>query len=263
VRGTAISEAARARTADIVASLRDTELSTPSKLEGWTRLTVACHLRYGAAASDRMTADALAGVETSFYPDGRSGQRPGTLEPGRGEEPQQVVDSLEAHSARLHDSWGRMSETEWATAIREPPDNPDLGETTVAELALLRLTEAEIHGCDLDLGLGDWSDMFVTNALPLRIGRLASRRSKLRAAGSGVRGSWILVATDGPSWRISLRGEEVSCEPADGSEPADAVIEATSRDLLALLLGRQLKDGLVERGDTRFAGEFSKAFPGP
>jgi hypothetical protein len=210
-----------------------------------------------------MTADALAGVETSFYPGGRSDQRPGTLEPGLGEGPDQVVDSLEVKSARLHNSWARLSETEWATPICEPPDNPDLGETTVAELALLRLTEVEVHGCDLDLGLGDWSDVFVTNALRFRIGQLCSRRSKKRAAVSGVEGSWMLAATDGPSWRISLRGEEVTCEPVDGPAPADAVIEATSRDLLALLLGRPLKDGLVERGDTRFAAEFSRAFPGP
>jgi hypothetical protein len=210
-----------------------------------------------------MTADALAGVETCFYPGGRSVQRPGTLAPGSGEDELQVVHSLGAESTRLHDSWGRQSEREWRTEIREPRDNPDLGETTVAELALLRLTEVEVHGCDLDLGLGDWSEVFVESALRFRVGRLASRRSTQRAVGSGVQGSWILIATDGPSWRVSLHGVEVTCECVDRPAPADVIIEATSRDLLAVLLGRPLKDGLVERGDARFAGEFSRAFPGP
>ena len=56
MRGAAISEAARTRTADIVSALAAMgSLSAPSRLPGWSRLTVACHLRYGAIASRRMT----------------------------------------------------------------------------------------------------------------------------------------------------------------------------------------------------------------
>jgi uncharacterized protein (TIGR03083 family) len=259
-----ISEAARTRTADIVSALAGTTpLRSSSRLPGWTRLTVACHLRYGALASRRMTADAIAGIATSFYPGGRLLERPGTLEPGPGEDPQQVVASLAVESTRLHDSWAQLSQAEWQTVVREPGDNRDLGETTPALLAILRLTEVEVHGSDLDIGLDEWSDVFVTSALPARIARLAKRRSNHNAVDAGVQGSWKLVAADGPCWRISVLGDRVTSEAVDPREPADAVIEATSRDLLAMLLGRPLKNGLVTRGDRGLAGSFSTAFPGP
>ncbi len=264
MRGAAISEAARSRTEDIANALGALgSLSNPTRLPEWTRLTVACHLRYGAIASYRMTHDILSDREASFYPGGRLVQRPGTLVPEPGEGDQQVVASLRQESTKLHDSWARLSESEWQTTAREPAANPDLGETTIAGLALLRLTEVEVHGSDLDLGLCDWSEVFVKSALPFRIGRLASPRSRDRAIVSGVQGSWTLVATDGPSWRVSVSGDEVTTELVDSPGRSDAVIEATSRDLLAILLGRPLVDGHTDRGGTDLAGEFARAFPGP
>jgi len=262
--GADISEAARTRTADIVSALGSMgSLSTPSRLPGWSRLTVACHLRYGAVASLRVTADALAGRMTSFYPGGRAAVRPGTLEPGPCESQAEVVASLGEESAKLHDSWARLAESEWQTVSHEPGDNRDLGETSIASLAALRLTEVEVHGYDLDIGLDDWSDVFVKKVLPVRIGRLAARRTNHKAVDPDVQGTWKLVARDGPSWRISVRGDVVTTEAVDTEAPADAVIEATGRDLLAMLLGRPLDGEVVTRGDTRLAGLFSRAFPGP
>jgi uncharacterized protein (TIGR03083 family) len=256
MRGAAISEAARRRTEDVASALgANGPLSTPTTLPEWTRLTVACHLRYGAIASYRMTRDILSGSEASFYPGGRSAQRPRTLVPDPGEQEEQVVASLREESAKLHDSLARLSEGEWQITGREPAGNPDLGETTIAGLAL--------HGSDLDLGLRDWSEVFVKSALPFRIARLASPRSRQRALESGVQGSWTLVATDGPSWRVSVSGDEVTSEPVDSPGRADAVIEATSRDLLAMLLGRLLVDRRTDRGDTDLASEFGRVFPGP
>ena len=264
MRGTAISEAARTRTADIVSALAAMgSLSAPSRLPGWSRLTVACHLRYGAIASRRMTTDALAGRMTSFYPGGRSVARPGTLEPDRGELPDRVVGSLGEESAKLHETWAPLTESEWHTSAREPGDNPDLGDPSIAVLAILRLTEVEVHGYDLDIGLDDWSDVFVESALPLRIARLAVRRTNHKAVDPEVQGSWKLVASEGSSWRISVRGSAVTSEVVDRAAPADAVIEATGRDLLAMLLGRPITGEIVTRGDTRLAGQFSRAFPGP
>lgn len=56
--------------------LDDLALEAPSQLSGWSRLTILCHLRYGTQALRRMTIDALAGRETSYYPLGREHQRP-------------------------------------------------------------------------------------------------------------------------------------------------------------------------------------------
>ena len=68
-----------------LALLTRRSLLGPSLLPGWSRLTVLCHLRYGASALLRMTAEALAGEPTSYYPEGRAAQRPGTLGPQAGE----------------------------------------------------------------------------------------------------------------------------------------------------------------------------------
>ena len=83
------------RTSEVVETLRSLDepgLVAPSELEGWSRLTIACHLRHGAAALCRMTLDALDGRPTSFYPSGRAESRPGTLEPAPGEGPSEVVE---------------------------------------------------------------------------------------------------------------------------------------------------------------------------
>jgi hypothetical protein len=48
-----------------------------------------------------------------------------------------------------------------------------------------------------------------------------------------------------------------------GDAPASAVIEASSQDLLALLLGRPFHTPPDVTGDVAFGSSFSLAFPGP
>jgi hypothetical protein len=88
------------------------QLLGPSDLVGWTRLTIVCHLRYGASALLRMTRDALAGRTTSYYPRGRSQQRPSTLEPQPAESATHVVASLGELSAELNATWAQLSSKE-------------------------------------------------------------------------------------------------------------------------------------------------------
>ena len=265
-RAARLADAARARTDELVAALAAADPSTlhgPSALPGWERLTIACHLRYGALACRRMTTAALKGRPASFYPDGRSRQRPATLVPDAGETPPDVVGSRGEESARLHDLWRRLSVEQWQTAVVEPAGNPDLGPTRVAHLALLRLTEVEVHGTDLDLGLHDWSAVFVTETLPVRLAWLSTRRTNHRRADPAPQGSWLLHPSDGPCRLVSVHGERVASEPADPATAADAVIEGTSRDLLALLLGRPPRRPLSLHGDEGLASSITRAFPGP
>ncbi len=238
-------------------------LSSPSALPGWSRLTIACHLRYGAEALLRMTRAGLAGERAAYYPRGRARQRPETLDPAPGEEAGDVVESLRVLSAELDRTWGALDSETWGAAVVEPDDNPDLGTVQVSDLPLVRLTEVEVHGSDLDLGLDDWSDLFVTTALPARLARLRVRRTNHRPFDETVEGSWLLVAVDGPTFVVSVAGGVVESEQADPGQPATAVIEATSRDLLALLLGRPSNRTPTVRGDLAFGRAFSSAFPGP
>ena len=234
------------------------DLHAPSTLPGWTRLTVACHLRYGAVALRTMTEDALAGRATSYYPDGREAQRPRTLEPDEGETADDVVRSLREASAALSDLWEGLGADDWSADVVEPPGNPDLGTVPLVRLPLFRLTEVEVHGTDLGLGLPSWSDALVRHALPMRLDWLGERRTNHRRVDPSVRGSFLLRASDlGIVQRLEIDGPSVTSHRVRGGDAtADRVIDGTGRELLALLLGRW-HDGSAA------AEAFRRAFPGP
>jgi maleylpyruvate isomerase len=258
--------AVRRRTEEVVAALRaagDDGLEAPSLLPGWSRLTIACHLRYGAEAFERMTAAALDDRPVSYYPGGRDAQRPGTLAPAADESPADVVASLATHSEALDRRWTGMPEGRWDAVVREPDDRPDLGPLPLSRLPLLRLTEVEVHGSDLGLGLDDWSDVFVQAALAFRLEWLNTRRTNHRRVDGDVEGSWLLTAPDGPTYLVSVEGGRVSSRPTAPGAQADAVVEAPARDLLALLLGRSLLAPARYGGDVALGQAFSRPFPGP
>jgi maleylpyruvate isomerase len=258
--------AVRRRTEEVVGALQgldDDGLRGPSALPGWSRLTIACHLRYGAEAFRRMTAAALEDRPAAYYPGGREAQRPGTLEPSAGETPGDVVASLAERSAALDQLWTGMAPEVWAGEVREPEGQRDLGPLPLASLPLLRLTEIEVHGSDLDPGLDDWSDVFVEAALPFRLDWLNRRRTNHRRVDDAVTGSWLLTAPDGPTWRVAVEEGALTSLPAGRDTPADAVVEAPARDLLALLLGRPSRTEPRYRGDVELGRAFSRAFPGP
>ena len=258
----AIGERTR-RITETLRRLGEDELERPSELPDWSRLTIACHLRFGADALMRMTDATLRGDPTAYYPEGRETQRPQTLVPLPGESPAAVIESLAELGHNLHQSWSALDAGAWRVQVAEPVGNPDLGPVPLGRLPLLRLTEVEVHGTDLGLGLPDWSGRFVSAALPLRLEWLNTRRVNHRAFDAALHGSWLLVATDGPTYHVRVRGLEVESEPASPGTPATAVIEAGSRDLLALLLGRPLRTPPVLAGDVDFARAFPRAFPGP
>ena len=220
-----VLERVTASTAAVCDALEGSDLESPSSLPGWSRLTIACHLRYGAQALRQMTIDALADRPASYYPGGRATQRPGTLEPLAGESPADVVSSLRDAGAALDDLWSTVDD--WTVIVREPDDNVDVGPQPLRYLPLVRLTEVEVHGTDLDLGLPDWSDVLIRNGLPMRLDRVAHRTPL-------ALGAW------------SLNGFVLG----DGSEPE--IIEASDRDLFALTLGR-----------IHLSDSFAAAYPGP
>ena len=250
--------------ADSLRGLGDNELHQASELPQWSRLTIACHLRFGAEALSRMTRSALEGEPVAYYPEGRDAQRARTLEPLSGESPQGVVESLALLSEELHQAWVALDASAWTVDVVEPTQNPDLGPVSLGRLPLLRLTEVEVHGSDLGLNLADWSEVFVNAVLPMRLEWLNIRRTNHRAFDTDLEGSWLLVATDGPTtYKVRVNGAEVESRPASPDASARAVIEANSRDLLALLLGRALHTPPVIRGDVAFGTFFRRAFPGP
>lgn len=252
-----LSAAIERRTGEIVAALAvagDEGLLAPSELPAWSRMTIACHLRYGARALGWITDATLAGEPASYYPDGRAAERPRTLLPEPGEAPADVVASLAAHAAELERRWSALDAEQWCLVATEPADNPDLGPLRLDGLAVLRLTEVEVHGTDLGLDLPDWSDTFVDAAVPMRLGRLERLGHRF---GDDAKASWLLAATDGPSYLVTIDGRQVRTGPATTAS-AGCVIEGTTRELLALLLGRPRW-----AAPTGAAVAFARAFPGP
>jgi uncharacterized protein (TIGR03083 family) len=260
-----VGHVAAERTTPLIARLRrfEADLDAPSSLPGWSRLTVACHLRYGATALLRMTSDALAGRETAYYPAGRATQRPTTLVPGPGERPGDVLSDWARAAARLDDVWASLAPEAWSTTVTEPADNADLGPVPLARLALARLTEVDVHGVDLDIGSPDWSTTLVDLALPARLAWLSTRRANHRDVDRSLQGSWLLVGDD-LRWTVTVTGDRTRSAPAGPTtDPARATLVGSRRDLLALLLGRPRRRPLQIEGDVEFGAAFGRAFPGP
>ena len=262
--GPAIAAAIAASQAAVVARLRelsDDELLAPSLLPDWSRLTVVCHIRFGCDAINRLINATCEGRPELFYPGGRTTQRPGTLVPEPGESPQDVVESLAANGEALNATLASLSADEWSLVSREPDGAVDLGPQTVEQLAILRLTELDVHAVDMNIGITTWSDTFSRVGLPLRIERLARRLENSPAASNRPDGSWLIRDNLGRVFRVTSHEGIVTTRTAEPDERADGVVEGTSRDLIALLLGRDLEGEIRYSND--FARGFAAAFPGP
>jgi hypothetical protein len=127
-----------------------------------------------------MTRSAVQGVPVAYYPEGREAQRPLTLVPLPGESAQEVVESLALLSDELDEEWSALDLAAWDVEVVEPEDNPDLGPIPLGRLPLLRITEVEVHGTDFGLNLGDWSELFISTVLPMRLEWLNVRRANHR-----------------------------------------------------------------------------------
>lgn len=241
-------------------ALTEDELLAPSRLPEWNRLTVVCHLRYGAEAIDRMVRAALADEPALFYPGGRLEQRPGTLLPSPGESPREVVDSFAERCERLDATLAAVPGDGWTVFAREPEGHHDLGPQQVFALAVLRLTEVDVHAVDLDVGIEDWSDAFCRVGLPLRLQRLGKHLAN-NPSPEPIVGTWLLRASPVDCYLVSKTADTATVRGALYEDIADGTIDASARDLIALMLGRPF-EGVVEFSND-FARSFSAAFPGP
>lgn len=247
---------------DLLGDLEEFELRAPSSLPGWSRLTVLCHLRYGAEASLAITEGARRGERVAFYPDGRNLQRPWTLLPRPGEAPFDVVREARSAAEALDGAWADLGPTDWDVVAVEPVDNADLGPLSLGALALLRLTEVEVHGTDLEVGAAQWSGTFVAAALPMRLRWLATRRSNHQVVDGSVRGAWTFRPDEGVVFVVRSNDDGVSVVAAE--DDVDAVEFAGPADaLLGFLLGRVPVTALRIDGDRDLADAFLRAFPSP
>ncbi|MEO8693148.1 MAG: maleylpyruvate isomerase N-terminal domain-containing protein [Acidimicrobiales bacterium] len=242
----------------------DDDLALPSALEGWSRLTILCHLRYGATMTARMTRATVNRQPTAFYPEGRELQRPQTLRPAPGESARQVIASLAEQSGQLAYVWAGIWEDEWDRPVLDGNDGVRLPRMalTIGDLALLRFTEVEVHGTDLGIGLCDWSTEFVEVTLPRRVAWLGRRTAPHLSAAVDLPMTWLLASTDGPSYSVRIGQEgETTTEIAPFAATAQHRIEGSSRELLATILGRRAARD--RDADDAAISSFRQTFPGP
>lgn len=128
-------------------------------------------------------------------------------------------------------------------------------------LALLRLTELEVHGTDLEIGAKQWSDLFVDTALDARLRWLPARRLSTGSGDTEPHATWRLETTDGPAYTITTTQTETTDSTTDIS--ADATIRGSKREILRFVLGRLPLNALDVSGDEHVAAAFRRAFPGP
>ncbi|MEM8934616.1 MAG: maleylpyruvate isomerase family mycothiol-dependent enzyme [Acidobacteriota bacterium] len=249
-----------AELSELLDDLEELEIRAASGLAGWDRMTVLCHLRYGAEASLRVTEAALRGERAAFYPDGRTVERPWTLQPRPGEGPFDIVREFRRSAAALDAAWAAMGTTDWDVVAVEPDDNPDLGPMSLGALAVLRLTEVEVHGVDLDVGAADWSDAFIAAALPLRLRWLPDRRAHCEDGEHGATGSWSFRPDEGDPVTITVDADGARVDDGATGEVEFAGAPAT---LLGVLLGRRPLSDLRIEGDRSAAEAFANAFPSP
>ncbi|MEM7284931.1 MAG: maleylpyruvate isomerase family mycothiol-dependent enzyme [Actinomycetota bacterium] len=239
---------------DRLGTLEVDQLERPSLLPGWSVLTVACHLRYGAQALRQITAATLAEAPSAYYPGGRDVQRPFTLEPALGEPRGHVVESLRHEAGELRALWTALDDDAWGRSmIPHPGDDDTLGPIPLRDLALLRLVEVMVHGSDLGLGLAPWPLTFGQWLLPLRV-----ERARVAHA-DGFDAVVEFEATDAPTRRA--RFVDGTPTPSDGDP--DLVVSAVANDLVALLLGRQPLGGVSITGDADLVVRFRDGVTGP
>jgi hypothetical protein len=159
--------------------------------------------------------------------------------------------------------WRQLDADDWSRDVTEPIDNPDLGTVPLARLAISRLLEIDVHGTDLGIGFPDWSDTLIDVALPTRLAWLTTRRTNHRPFDRTLCGSWLLAARTGLRWLVAVDGDRVESRKARPEDRPTAMITADARDLLALLLGRPMRNNVTIDGNLGFAQSFSAAFPGP
>jgi maleylpyruvate isomerase len=255
------AERSAGRFLDTIAHLGREELSAPSVLPGWSRLTVAAHIAHVADAYIRVTRTAVAGFPTSTYPGGPA-ERDESLHSLDGCSPAEICERSIQASSELLAVWSGLDDDTWATELQLDA----LGPVLLGRLVALRLTELEVHHGDLGLGysVAAWPPVFVEVCLPLRIAWLGVHHRARPAADLDIGGRWLLRAADiGRSWLVEATGPDVDCREVSAGESADAVLDGPAAGLLAYLLGRPGVLLLHIEGDTTLAEGFKQAFPGP
>ncbi len=160
--------AAQQRFFDVINRLSDDDVTTPSRLPGWTVGHVLSHVARNAESHIRRSEAAMRGEIVDQYPGGFAG-RAAEIDDGAARTAKELLADVAVSAERLEAIWAVAPERAWERMTR------DVGgrERPLHRLPARRWQELEVHVVDLGIGVThrEWSDDFVAAWLPqLRTG---------------------------------------------------------------------------------------------
>lgn len=193
------------RLLDSARTLTEDDLRAPSLLPGWTRAHVLAHVARGADAMRNLLAGARSGQDCPAYASAQA--REAAIERGTRMSASQLTADLADSAMALRSVARRLPDEAWQVPVRILDSAP----FPAAQVLTRRLTEVELHHCDLGAGYGpaDWPAAFAVMELaePMRSQRQdrltyprfspgAEPRSPARAAapwkpGQRLPGTWL------------------------------------------------------------------------
>jgi maleylpyruvate isomerase len=155
-------DGATQRLLDDARTLSEADLRAPSLLPGWTRAHVLAHVARGADAMRNLLAGARSGQERPAYASAQA--RDDGIEQGAAQRAADLMVDLADSAMALRTVARQLPDDAWRVQVRALDSAP----FPAAELLTRRLTEVELHHCDLGTGYGpaDWAAAFAGLDLP-------------------------------------------------------------------------------------------------
>jgi maleylpyruvate isomerase len=166
-----LCRAAHARLRATVEGVTDEQVSSPSRLPGWTVGHVLTHVARNADGHVRRLEGALRGENVPRYPGGPA-QRTDEISQGAPRPVADIAADLDSSQRRLELVWDRSVAAGWPHAELLGDDH-----WPTAASPVRRLREVEVHHVDLGLGYepSDWPEDYVAWELPMLLATVRSR----------------------------------------------------------------------------------------
>jgi maleylpyruvate isomerase len=150
------------RLLDAARVLPEPDLRAPSLLPGWSRAHVLAHVARNADAMRNLLIGARVGQQRPAYASARA--REDDIETSAAQAPRDLMNDLADSAMALRTMIRQLPAEAWSFGVQML----DSGPFPAADLLARRLTEVELHHCDLGIGYdaAKWPASFVQAQLP-------------------------------------------------------------------------------------------------
>lgn len=150
------------RLLDAARVLPEPDLRAPSLLPGWSRAHVLAHVARNADAMRNLLIGARVGQHRPAYASARA--REDDIETSAAQAPRDLMNDLADSAMALRTMIRQLPAEAWSFGVQML----DSGPFPAADLLARRLTEVELHHCDLGIGYdaAKWPASFVQAQLP-------------------------------------------------------------------------------------------------